>query len=123
MPKKVLPLLLLLCVCLASAAVAQPKSPAKPSPCPEVTVTGPSDLVKPGTSYKVTAEVKGGDKDVTPTYNWTISNGVIESGQGTSTITIDTTGATGTITATVDVGGYDRDCSTAASSTSEIEAK
>jgi hypothetical protein len=36
------------------------------------------------------ASVTGGDENVTPTYNWTVSDGTIDSGQGTSTITIDT---------------------------------
>lgn len=59
--------------------------------------------------------------DVTPTYNWTVSAGTIQSGQGTSTITVDTTGTGGqTITATVDVGGFPRECSTSNSCTTSV---
>jgi hypothetical protein len=68
----------------------------------------------------VTASVRGGGDDVTPTFNWTLSDAVISIGQGTSTITVDTAEQwmrSGSTTATVDVGGYDRVCNTSASST------
>ncbi|HZT58733.1 MAG TPA: hypothetical protein VFA21_08930, partial [Pyrinomonadaceae bacterium] len=69
-----------------------------------------------------TASVSGGDTSVTPTYNWTVSAGTITSGQGTSTITVDTTGTGGqTITATVTVGGYNRDCNVTASCSTAIK--
>ena len=55
--------------------------------------------------------VPGGDPSVTPTYNWVVSAGVIESGQGTAKITINPEGASYT-TATVEVGGFDRACET-----------
>jgi hypothetical protein len=46
-----------------------------------------------------------------PTYNWSVSAGTISSGQGTSSITVDTTGAGGqTVTATVSLGGADPAC-------------
>lgn len=92
----------------ATAAAAQPKRPA----CPTVEVTGPG--VMDARPFDVVAMVTGGDPAVTPTYNWTISAGVIESGQGTPKITINPEGASFT-TATVEVGGFDRDCATAAS--------
>ena len=85
-------------------------------PCPTVTVSCPDTGVA-GTPVTFTANVSGGDPNVTPTFNWTVSAGTISSGQGTSSITVDTTGVTGTITATVDVGGYDRSCSTSNSCT------
>src|SRR6185503_3855151 len=60
-----------------------------------------------------------------PTYNWTVSAGAISSGQGTSVITVDTTEASSgsTITATVELGGFDRNCYTAQSSTTSVMAK
>jgi hypothetical protein len=68
--------------------------------------------------------VAGGEMDVTPTYNWTVSDGAISSGQGTSSILVDTTGTGGpTITATVDVGGFPRHCSTSSSCTMQVSAK
>ena len=59
---------------------------------------------------------------MTPTYNWTVSNGTISSGQGTSTIELDMSGVAGdsTVTATVDVGGYSRECPTASSCTTSV---
>ncbi len=45
------------------------------------------------------------------TYNWSVSAGTITSGQGTSTITVDTTGLGGqSVTATVSIGGADPSC-------------
>ncbi len=89
--------------------------------CPTVTVSCP-DTATAGSPVTFTANVSGGDSNVTPTFNWTVSAGTISSGQGTSSITVDTTGVpTGTtITATVDVGGYDRSCSTSSSCTVNI---
>ncbi len=91
----------------------------KPIACPTVTVSCP-DTVTAGQPVTFTANVSGGDTAVTPTFNWTVSAGTIESGQGTSSITVNTSGVTGPITATVDVGGYDRSCSTSASCTSNL---
>lgn len=90
--------------------------------CPTVQVSSPSD----GTTSAPVAfsvNVSGGDPSVTPTYNWTVSAGMIESGQGTSVIVVETTGLAGqSITATVDVGGFDRACSTSQSSTTSIQS-
>src|SRR5689334_17754102 len=61
------------------------------SKCPTTKMTCP-DLVKVGEKLTFTANVQGGDQNVTPTYNWAVSAGKISSGQGTSTITVDTKG-------------------------------
>ena len=91
-----------------------------PPPCPTVSVSCP-DTVTVGTPMTFTASVTGGDPNVTPTYNWTVSAGTISSGQGTSTITVDTTGTGGqSITATVTVGGYPPPCSVSSSCTTSI---
>ncbi|MEQ1765461.1 MAG: hypothetical protein ABL984_20195, partial [Pyrinomonadaceae bacterium] len=59
--------------------------------------------------------------NVSPTYNWSVSAGAITSGQGTAVIDVDTKGAGGqTITASVDVGGFSRSCSTSQSSTISV---
>jgi hypothetical protein len=90
--------------------------------CPTVAVSCPDTITRPGEPVTFTANVSGGDTAVTPTFNWTVSAGTISSGQGTSSITVDTTGLAGgsSITATVDVGGYDRTCSTSASCTTGV---
>ncbi|MDQ1612913.1 MAG: hypothetical protein QOG00_2844 [Pyrinomonadaceae bacterium] len=93
--------------------------------CPTVTVSCPdtaADGLESGLTF--TANVSGGDPNVTPTFNWTISAGTISSGQGTSSIQVDTTGIGGqTVTATVDVGGFRRECSTSNSCTTSVAKK
>src|SRR5690242_4292784 len=73
------------------------------SKCPTTKIVCP-DVVKVGEKLTFTANVQGGDKDVTPTYNWAVSAGAISGGQGTSTITVDTKEVAGdsTVTATVE---------------------
>jgi hypothetical protein len=91
----------------------------KPVVCPTVAVSCP-DNVPVGQPITYTASVTGGD-NLTPTYNWSVSAGTISSGQGTSTITVDTTGLGGqSVTATVSVGGADPSCSTTASCTTSV---
>jgi hypothetical protein len=108
------------CIAFTSTTVTVENCTCIPNPpaCPTVSVTCP-DTGTIGTPVTFTANVSGGDSAVTPTFNWTVSAGTISSGQGTSSITVDTTGVGGgtTITATVDVGGYDRSCSTSSSCT------
>ncbi len=72
-------------------------------------VTGPSGLTKAGDSMTFTANVGGGGDY---TYNWTVSAGTISSGQGTSSISVDTTGVApgSNVTAAVMVAGLPRDC-------------
>jgi hypothetical protein len=93
-----------------------------PPPCPQVSVSCPSD-VDAGQPITFTASVSGGDTAATYTYNWSVSAGTITSGQGTSSITVDTTGAGGqSVTATVSIGGADPSCTgTTASCTTGIK--
>ena len=94
-----------------------------PASCPTVRVSCP-DTVQAAEELTFTADVSGGPSDVTPTYNWTVSAGSIQSGQGTATIVVDTEGTGGqTVTATVDVGGFARECSTSNSCTASVEEK
>lgn len=90
-----------------------------PPPCPVVSVSCPSD-VGAGEPITFTASVTGGEAGATWTYNWSVSAGTISSGQGTPSITVDTTGLEGTVTATVSIGGADPSCTgtTASCSTS-----
>lgn len=105
---------------------AKQKQQAQPQ-CPVTRVSCP-DSVYPKESLKFTVDVRGGDPKVSPTYNWTVSAGSISSGQGTSTIEVDTSEVApdSTITATVDLGGFDRKCgygSTASSCTTGVLKK
>ena len=86
-------------------------------PCPTVSVSCPSD-VDLGSPITFTASVSG---DASVTYNWSVSAGTISSGQGTSSITVDTAGLGGqTVTATVELGGLDPSCSRTASCTTGV---
>lgn len=88
--------------------------------CPTVAVSCPSD-VSEGGSITFTANFTQGTPQVTPTYNWTVSAGTITSGQGTSSITVDTKGLGGnTVTATVEVGGVDPSCGRTASCSTPV---
>ncbi|MBV9242021.1 MAG: hypothetical protein JO314_08430, partial [Acidobacteria bacterium] len=90
--------------------------------CPTISVAGPSGVTQPGQSMTFTATSSG---DVT--YNWTVSAGTISSGQGTSSITVDTSGvsAGSNVTATVSISGANMcaDCPKTASETAGIQAK
>ena len=58
------------------------------------------------------------------TYVWSIVNGTITSGQGTTSITVDTTGLAGqTIRATLAVDGYGMPCPASCSVSLPIEVK
>ncbi len=95
---------------------------APPPPCPTVSVSCPTD-VDPNSPITFTASVSGGAAGATFTYNWSVSAGTISSGQGTSTITVDTAGLSGqSVTATVSIGGADPSCTgTTASCTTQIK--
>jgi hypothetical protein len=89
---------------------------------PGPTVTGPAGVTNPGDSMTFTANWSGEG-----TFNWTVSAGTIESGQGTSSIVVRTTqDMAGTnVTATVEVGGTDPACNcvTTASETAGVAAR
>jgi hypothetical protein len=79
----------------------------QPPMCPSIIVSGP-DKVRVNQSVTFSARVTGGSPNITPVYNWTVSAGKIVSGDGTNTITVDTTGLGGqSIGATVSIPGYD----------------
>jgi hypothetical protein len=87
-------------------------------PCPTISVSCPSE-VDQAAPITFTASI-GGDMNVT--YNWTVSAGTISSGQGTSSITVDTAGIGGqSVTATVELGGLDPSCSRTASCTTSVK--
>ncbi|MGI8470164.1 MAG: hypothetical protein ACR2N3_17115 [Pyrinomonadaceae bacterium] len=75
--------------------------------CPTISVTEPTSVTSPGADMTFTANVSGGNTDASYTYNWTVSNGTITSGQGTPSITVATTSAMAgqNVVATVTIGG------------------
>lgn len=98
-------------------------TPPPPLLCPTITLDSPSSVpAGEHSSFDAAVRVTGGDMSVTPTYNWTVSAGTIESGQGTPHITVNTAAlsANTSVSATVDVGGYDHSCPTTARRTTII---
>src|SRR6185295_14720076 len=87
-------------------------------PCPAIQVSCPAD-VELNAPITFTASGPG---DMTVTYTWSVSAGTISSGQGTSSITVNTDGLGGqTVTATVEVGGLDPSCSRTASCSTSVK--
>jgi hypothetical protein len=88
--------------------------------CPTVTVSCP-DGVQEGTAATVSANVVTAGTPPVSSFNWSVSGGTITSGQGSSSISIDTAGKGGTsITATVDVVGPDPSCNRTWSCTFQV---
>lgn len=112
------------CAAFASVGVIVldcPPPPPPPPACPEVRLSCP-DRATEKAPVTFTVSPSGGTPGVAPIYNWTVTNGHILSGQGTSSITVDTAGLAGqTITATVDVGGYGIPCPASCSVSLPIE--
>jgi Tfp pilus assembly protein PilV len=102
----------------ASVTIAECTNCKAPTVCPTVSVSCPANVPQ-GDPITFTASVSG---DASVTYNWTVSAGTISSGQGTSSISVDTTGIGGqSVTATVELGGLDPSCSRTASCTTSVE--
>ena len=77
-----------------------------PPVCPSIMISCP-DRVTPNQPVIFGASVAGGSPNIAPVYNWTVSAGKIISGEGTSSITVDTTGLAGqSVRATLTMGGY-----------------
>ena len=86
---------------------------APPCECPSISISGPSSLTRAGDTMTFTANVSGGtqnDSDIT--YNWSVSQGQIISGQRTPVITVQTDSdmAGQNVTATVTIGGFGENC-------------
>ena len=89
-----------------------------PPPCPPVSASGPSE-VDQGAPINYVASVNASNV----TYNWSVSAGTITGGQGTSAITVDTTGLGGqSVTATVEVGGLAAACGRTASTSTSVRS-
>lgn len=92
-----------------------------PDRCPQVTVNCPPEGVPTGVPITFTADISGGDAAVTYTYRWTVSAGTITDGQGTSSITVDTTGiGVQPVEAEVEIGGFPGPCDNKASCAAQL---
>jgi PKD domain-containing protein len=99
------------CEAFSSTTIYLNECPAAPV-CPTVTVASPQGGVKVGRPLDFQAAITGGNSELKPIYNWTVSSGSIVSGQGTTSIRVDTTGLAGqSVVAKVSLAGYPIDCS------------
>src|SRR5687768_6041331 len=106
-------------LCEATAYTMVTVRPAAPKPtCPNVGITCP-EQIKAGQPLTFSSSLSGGTGNVPSIFNWTVSSGRIISGQGTSSITVDTSGLEGqSLKASLTMGGYEVEC--AASCTIEF---
>jgi len=94
------------------AVIAQTETPAS---CPSISVTGPAGITQPGDSMEFKAITPLNNTDRL-TFQWTISAGTIERGQGTQEIRVraprDLNNSIAiTVTASVEISGLPKDCS------------
>src|SRR5690349_12448998 len=81
------------------------------SPCPEIDVSSGGVIGKPGELITFAANVTGETVNLDLKYEWTISQGTIVEGQGTSTIRVDAPDFPNIgLTATVKVKGLPENC-------------
>lgn len=79
--------------------------------CPRIEVTCPTEMLEQGTPMTFSASVRGGDPNAQYPFNWTVSAGTITGGQGTPSMTLDTTGLGGqNIKVTVEAEGLPETC-------------
>ena len=101
------------CVAFSSVSIVVIDCPPPPPPrpvCPTVEVSCP-EAAGENAPVTFTANIRGATPGITPSFNWTISAGRIISGQGTPSITVDTTGLAGqTVRATLDIVGFGTPC-------------
>ena len=107
MPRRLITLAFLLGVGI-EAAFAQPNSG-----CPTVNVMGPAGIVEAGQKARYSAHVEPIDQSWTLEYKWTLSEGTIDSGQGTSQIEVIQPDAS--LTVTVEIRGLPSGCPAVAS--------
>lgn len=90
--------------------------------CPtSIRVNAPTMDIEAGKPFEFIAVINGLPKDLSVTYNWTVSAGTITSGQGTSVITVEVESNDENCTATVEIGGLPRECSSTGSATVSIK--
>jgi hypothetical protein len=111
------------CVAFSSTTVTVAECSDCIPPCPTISISCPTDLVTQGSPATVSVNVSGGG-NFSVTYNWTVSAGTISGGQGTPSITIDTTGLAGqSVTATVELGGLPPECDRTESCSFQVQGE
>jgi PKD-like domain len=84
-------------------------SPTPKIRCPALKLSGPAKSIQKGDSITFTVDLKGGRGNSNPSYLWTVSAGIITSGQGTPLITVSTDNVDSPITVKIEVGNIS-DC-------------
>jgi hypothetical protein len=91
------------CVAFSSATVLVN---CAPTVCPSILISCP-DHISINQPITFSANVAGGSPNVAQVFQWAVSAGKIVSGEGTNTITVDTTGLAGqSVRATLSMPGY-----------------
>ncbi|MDT4952625.1 MAG: hypothetical protein QOJ02_763 [Acidobacteriota bacterium] len=112
------------CVAFSSTTVTVAECTNCVPPCPTVNISCPTDQIIAGSPATVSVSLGGGDQNASPTYNWSVSAGTISGGQGTPSITVDTTGLGNvSVTATVELGGLPPECQRTASCSFSVVTK
>jgi len=112
--------LAVLCLSLLSLSMSVPSQSPK-TECPTITVDCPTSCYKSGHPFTVTANVTGVDPKLSLSYEWSVTNGTITSGQGTPSINVTLADECQLITATVEVKGLDASCQNTASCSSATD--
>ncbi len=89
-------------------------------PCPTFQVKG-EEIVHRADRTHYDVEISSGYFESRPDYLWTVTGGSLIKGQHTPRIVVEVTGDIGSsITATVEVNGFDRACTNQASTSTPI---
>lgn len=102
---------LLLSLLFAAITVSAQVNPQ----CPNILVTGPDGVIRPGDLIPFTVTVKPIESKIA--YQWTVNSGTITEGQGTQTIKVSLRPDASSVTAAVEIIGLPDDCSKTASET------
>lgn len=79
--------------------------------CPYVYVKGATYVPAPSGPVRFEASVSSNDKNIKPTFSWSVSKGLIVGGQGTDAIEVEPPrGESGEVVAKVEVHGYSLEC-------------
>lgn len=111
-----------LCLVILFLTSASALSQTSGATCREISVLGPILATAPGDVMIFTATVSGYAETDEVKYEWAVSAGTIESGQGTSRITVRTTAemANSNVTATVHIPNIAAECNKTVWDTADV---
>ncbi len=109
-------LILFLIFCFAALAQTN-----ETSPCPMISITGPSDIISPNEPIIFAAHFSKKAEDFNLKYNWIVSSGEIIEGQGTLIVKVLQNDISKNLTATVEIKGLPKECESIASVTMSVD--